>query len=165
MTIKIETMKAIDWEQVRDIYIEGIETGNATFQQEAPTWEEWDMSHLFECRFVARSEGDVLGWCALTPVSSRCVYRGVAEVSVYVGVKSQGRGVGSLLMDELVRASEENGIWTLQSGIFPENTGSIYLHKKFGFREVGVRERIGKMNGVWRDNLFFERRSTIVGID
>ncbi len=154
-----------DWEQVKQIYLEGIQTGNATFQQEVPTWEEWDHSHVKECRLVARANGVLLGWCALTPVSSRCVYNGVAEVSVYVGTNSKGAGVGSLLMEELIKTSEEQGFWTLQSGIFPENMASIHLHKKFGFREVGTRERIGKMNGVWRDNVFLERRSKIVGTD
>ncbi|GGB66479.1 GNAT family N-acetyltransferase [Fictibacillus barbaricus] len=161
----IDKMQTDDWEQVKSIYIEGIETGNATFQQIAPSWEEWDESHLSVCRLVVRSKGQVLGWAALSAVSSRCVYAGVAEVSIYVGQNQQGKGIGSSLMENLIKTSEHNGIWTLQAGIFPENKSSNGLHKKWGFKEVGRREKIGKMNGIWRDVLLLERRSDIVGVD
>ncbi|MFN7251340.1 MAG: GNAT family N-acetyltransferase [Anaerobacillus sp.] len=162
-TIFIDKMLPEDWEQVREIYLEGIATGDATFQREAPSWEDWDNSHLLEYRIVARTEGKVLGWAALSPVSSRCVYAGVAEVSVYVSQISKGKGIGSLLLKSLIEKSEENGLWTLQSGIFPENVPSLKLHYKNGFREVGRRERIGKMDGVWRDTILLERRSKSVG--
>ena len=162
--MKIDPMQADDWEDVRRIYVEGIKTGNATFQQEPPSWEEWDKSHLLQCRFVARSQGKVIGWVALSPTSSRCVYAGVAEVSIYVDQRHLGIGVGSRLMHQLIEASEQHGFWTLQSGIFPENKASLELHKKFGFREVGRREHIGQMNGIWRDVILLERRSKVVGI-
>jgi L-amino acid N-acyltransferase YncA len=161
--IKLELMKPSDWEAVKDIYEEGIATGNATFQQSAPTWEEWNNSHLQHSRIVAKEEDNVVGWAALTPVSGRCVYAGVAEVSVYVSDKVRGRGLGKQLLQKLIEESEENGIWTLQAGIFPENTPSIKIHEASGFRIFGTRERIGKMNGVWRDNLQLERRSKVVG--
>lgn len=150
--------------KIAEIYLEGIATRNATFQGEAPTWEDWDKSHLQHSRIVGLINNEVFGWAALTPVSSRCVYAGVAEVSVYVGKDYRGKGLGKLLLDELVKESEANNLWTLQSGIFPENTGSIKVHEKCGFRIIGYRERIGKMNGVWRDNLILERRSQTVGI-
>ncbi|MBS8266389.1 N-acetyltransferase [Mesobacillus boroniphilus] len=162
-TIVIEKMRSDDWEEVRAIYLEGIATGHATFQKEAPSWEEWDYGHNAECRIVACSEGEVVGWAALSPVSSRSVYSGVGEVSVYVSQKHNGKGIGSLLLKSLIEISEQNDFWTLQSSIFPENEGSIKLHKKYGFREVGRRERIGKMDGVWRDTVWLERRSRIVG--
>lgn len=158
-------MQPDDWEQVREIYLEGISTGHATFQTEVPSWEEWDQGHLRECRLVASSGEKLIGWAALTPVSSRCVYAGVAEVSVYVRQKCQGKGIGHNLLETLIKSSEENGIWTLQSGIFPENLSSLKLHEKLGFREIGRRERIGKMNGVWRDVIMLERRSSKVGKD
>jgi L-amino acid N-acyltransferase YncA len=161
-SIKIEKMQSGDWETVRAIYLEGIATGQATFQKEAPSWEEWDLSPNAECRIVARLDGDVVGWAALSPVSSRSVYAGVGEVSVYVSQKHNGKGIGSLLLRSLIEISEQNGFWTLQSSIFPENEGSIKLHKNHGFREVGRRERIGKMDGVWRDTILLERRSRIV---
>lgn len=161
----IDKMLPEDWEQVREIYLEGIATGDATFQKEAPSWEEWDNSHMLEYRIVARSEGKVLGWAALSPVSSRCVYAGVAEVSVYVSQISKGKGIGSVLLKSLIEKSEVNGIWTLQSGIFPENVSSLKVHYKNGFREVGRRERIGKMDGVWRDTILLERRSKKVGVN
>lgn len=162
--IFIDKMLPEDWEQVRKIYIEGIATGNATFQEEVPAWEDWDKNHITECRIVARSEGEILGWAALSPVSSRCVYAGVAEVSVYVRQTSKGKGIGGLLLKYLIEKSEENGYWTLQSGIFPENISSLKIHYKHGFREVGRRVRIGKMNGMWRDTILLERRSENVGI-
>ncbi len=163
--IEIDQMHASDWEDVRRIYLEGIKTGNATFQQDAPSWEEWDKSHLSQCRLVARSQGKVIGWAALSSTSSRCVYAGVAEMSIYVSPQHQGSGVGSRLINIFIEASEQHGFWTLQSGVFPENKASLELHRKFGFREVGRRERIGQMNGIWRDVLLLERRSKVVGIN
>lgn len=164
-SIHIDEMLQEDWEQVREIYLEGIATGNATFQKEAPSWETWDKGHISDCRIVARLDGKILGWGALSPVSSRCVYSGVAEVSIYVGQNSRGKGIGSKLLNSLIKISEQNGYWTLQSGIFPENVSSLKLHVKYGFREVGKRERIGKLDGVWRDTILLERRSVIVGIN
>ena len=163
MNYVIDEMKGADWEQVRSIYLEGIATGVATFEIDAPSWEKWDAGHLRKARLAARDGDEILGWAALSPVSDRCVYGGVAEVSVYVGERGRGRGVGRALLDALVEASEQNGIWTLQAGVFPENAASIKLHLRCGFREVGRRERIGKLNGVWRDTLLFERRSHRVG--
>lgn len=162
--VLIGEMQQEDWEQVRDIYLEGIATGHATFQKEAPSWEEWDRSHVSECRIVASCNGKVVGWAALTPVSSRCVYAGVAEVSVYVSQSVVGKGVGSKLLYNLILRSEDQGFWTLQSSIFPENAASIKIHIKNGFRELGRRERIGKMDGVWRDTVLLERRSDKVGV-
>ncbi|MEZ2444622.1 N-acetyltransferase family protein [Chitinophaga sp. RCC_12] len=150
--------------QVLAIYEAGISTGNATFQTTAPTWEEWDQSHLKSCRLVAAEDDRVLGWAALTPVSGRCVYAGVAEVSVYVAPDAQGKGIGKALLQTLIEQSEENNLWTLQAGIFPENTGSIKIHEACGFRIVGRRERIGKMGDTWRDTLLLERRSKKVGV-
>ncbi|WP_416150729.1 N-acetyltransferase family protein [Salipaludibacillus sp. HK11] len=157
--MRIDKMLKEDWEQVRQVYLEGIATGNATFQREAPSWEVWDNDHLDECRIVVRSGAEVLGWAALTPTSNRCVYAGVAEVSIYVGQKSAGKGIGSALLKSLIEKSEQSGFWTLQSGVFPENIPSMKLHKKYGFKEVGRRERIGKMDDVWRDVILLERRS------
>jgi L-amino acid N-acyltransferase YncA len=159
----LNKMQREDWEQVRNIYLEGIATGNATFQKEAPTWEEWDKGHTTRCRLVARTEGAVVGWAALSHISSRSVYAGVAEVSIYVSQKVKGMGIGSKLLKSLIECSEQEGYWMLQSGIFPENIASLLLHKKYGFREVGRRERIGKLDGVWRDTLLLERRSKVVG--
>jgi len=152
------------WDRVRDIYVEGIESGNATFESEAPSWETWDEGHIDRGRFVALLEGNVVGWAALSPVSDRCSYNGVGEVSVYVGAEARGKGVGSLLMDALVRSSEELGYWTLQAGVFPENDASVRVHTRVGFRLVGRRERLGTTDGVWRDVLLLERRSDAVGI-
>jgi phosphinothricin acetyltransferase len=152
-------MRMEDWESVRAIYIQGIATGNATFAKTAPEWEAWDADHLLSSRLVAREYGKVLGWAALTPYSRRKVYAGVAEVSVYVAETARGRGIGAALLSELVAESEATGIWTLQAGIFPENVASIHLHKQFGFRVVGTRERIGYMDGRWRDVVLMERRS------
>jgi L-amino acid N-acyltransferase YncA len=157
-------MIAQDWPAVRAIYLEGIATGNATFADSAPEWEEWDQTHLAGCRLVARSGGDVLGWAALSPVSRRVVYRGVAEVSIYVAERARRRGVGRLLLSALVPQSETEGIWTLQAGIFPENIASVELHKQAGFRIVGVREKIGVLQGRWRDVVLMERRSTTIGV-
>ena len=156
-------MNARDWPAVREIYLEGIRTGNATFEKTAPEWEKWNASHLPSCRFVARSEVDLLGWAALSPVSGRCVYAGVAEVSVYVAERARGQGIGLKLLTSLVEASEQADIWTLQAGIFPENVASIEVHQRCGFRIVGIREKIGCMDGRWRDVVLMERRSTAAG--
>lgn len=160
----IEEMNSTDWPQVRAIYLEGIATENATFETTAPDWVVWDSGHAQGCRLVARAGRQVLGWAALTAVSSRCVYAGVAEVSVYVGERSRGQGIGKALLARLIDASEKCGFWTLQAGIFPENTASVALHERAGFRLVGRRERIGARNGRWRDTVLLERRSKSIGI-
>ncbi len=152
------------WPQVRAIYLEGIATGEATFQTTAPSWEQWNQGHLLHSRIVAINIGVVAGWAALSPVSSRPHYRGVAEVSVYVGEGYRRNGLGSQLLQELVQESEQHGIWTLQASIFPENGASVHVHEKNGFRLMGRRERIAQQNGVWRDTLILERRSKTVGI-
>jgi L-amino acid N-acyltransferase YncA len=152
-----------DWPAVSRIYGEGIASGHATFETTIPVWEQWDASHLQACRFVARTGDDVIGWAALSPVSRRAVYSGVAEVSVYVAERARGRSVGSRLLKALIDASEAQGIWTLQAGIFPENIASIRLHKRGGFRIVGTRKKVGRMQGHWRDVLLMERRSEVVG--
>ena len=152
------------WPAVRAIYREGIETGDATFEPSVPEWDVWDRGHLASCRFVASSESEVLGWVALSPVSTRRVYRGVAEVSIYVGLRARRRKIGSELLSALVEASETKGIWTLQAGIFPENIASIELHRRAGFRIVGTREKLGCMDGRWRDVVLMERRSSAVGV-
>lgn len=164
-TIQLTPLVPLHWEEVRDIYAQGIATGEATLRTQVPDWETWDRTHFPFARLVALAEGEVAGWGALSPVSSRCVYRGVAEVSVYVGDGWRGQGVGSLLLEGLVRESEDHGIWTLQAGIFPENVGSLRLHEKHGFREVGRRERLGRLHGRWRDVVLLERRSRIVGVE
>ena len=156
-------MRSEDWPAVREIYGEGIATGNATFETELPHWQKWDSGHRQDCRLIAREAERVLGWAALSPVSARRVYSGVAEVSVYVSLSARGRGVGKALLKELIEKSEARGIWTLQAGIFPENAASIALHKALGFREVGIRQHIGKLAEVWRDVLLLERRSAAVG--
>lgn len=160
--MEIRNLLAGDWEQVRLIYEKGINTGNATFQTSTPSWEDWDASHLASCRVVAEKDKQLLGWAALTPVSSRCVYAGVAEVSVYVDPEQSGKGIGLILLNELVHLSEAEGLWTLQAGIFPENTASLRIHEKAGFRILGIREKIGKQNGVWRDTVLLERRSKLI---
>ncbi len=165
MNIQVIKMLPQHWQDVARIYAEGIATGNATFQKDIPSWKEWNSSHLQNCRFLAlNTEGVVLGWAALTPVSGRCVYAGVAEVSVYVTPQYSGHGVGKILMNALIESSETDGLWTLQAGIFPENIGSVRLHESVGFRQIGRRERIGKMDGKWRDTLLLERRSEKVGV-
>jgi L-amino acid N-acyltransferase YncA len=161
----IDRMQASDWECVRSIYHEGIATGNATFETEAPDWDTWNKAHLPFCRLVARNTDTVLGWAALSPVSSRCVYGGVAEVSVYVAASARARGIGRALLGELIAESERSGIWTLQAGILAENGASIAIHRMGGFREVGRREKLGKLNGKWRDVILMERRSKLVGIE
>lgn len=162
--IEITGMEVIDWPAVAEIYAEGIATGDATFQQTVPSWEEWDAAHMKACRIAAKFDSAVSGWAALTPVSGRCVYAGVAEVSVYVSARFRGKSLGKQLLQHLVVASERESIWTLQAGIFPENLASLAIHEQFGFRIVGKRERIGKMHGRWRDTILLERRSVTVGL-
>lgn len=164
-SISIRLMQATDWQAVSKIYKEGIETGYATFEKDIPSYQSWDDAHMKTCRIVALKNEDILGWAALSAVSSRCVYGGVAEVSVYVAKEARGQGVGKLLMENLINKSEKEGLWTLQSGIFPENKGSIKLHEQMGFRYIGKREKVGNLDGVWKDNVLFERRSSIVGVD
>jgi L-amino acid N-acyltransferase YncA len=163
--IQIRNLIDADWEQVSSIYLDGIATGQATFETQAPSWAAWNGGHLPAPRLVATEGQDIVGWAALSRVSSRSVYAGVAEVSVYVSRTWRSRGVGKRLLETLAAESEKNMIWTLQAGIFPENVASLALHKSCGFREVGRRERIGKMNGVWRDTMLLERRSKLVGSD
>jgi len=160
--VRVRELVPSDWPAVARIYAEGIATRNATFEMQVPSWAEWDRGHLAEHRFVAVDNGEVLGWIALAPVSSRCCYAGVAEVSSYVAEGARGRGIGTALLERLVASSERAGIWTLETGVFPENEPSLALLKRFGFREVGVRERIGKLDGVWRDVVFLERRSEVI---
>jgi phosphinothricin acetyltransferase len=151
------------WDAVRQIYWEGIATGKATFEESVPDWTEWDARHLPTCRLIASSGDGFLGWAALSRVSSRQVYTGVAEVSIYIAERARGRGIGAALLTTLVAESERNGIWTLQAGIFAENSTSIRLHQRAGFRIVGTRERIACLKGTWRDTVLMERRSAIVG--
>jgi len=160
--IKIEKMEESDWRQVKRIYEEGIATKNATFETEVPDWFSWNENHLQTCRLVARNGKRLIGWAALSPVSERCIYNGVAEVSVYVSAPARGKGIGKRLLNQLIEESEKSDIWTLQAGIFPENQNSIQMHKKLGFREVGYREKIGKLDDVWRDVILLERRSKII---
>lgn len=164
MDISVEKMRDDDWPVVRAIYQEGIDTGNATFETEAPEWEEWDKSHLQDCRLVAKAPGRVVGWVALGSVSGRCCYSGVAEVSLYIKASERGRGIGKALLQEVIDCSEATGIWTLQGCTFRENTASLALQKACGFREVGIRERIGQINGVWKDVILMERRSKVAGV-
>ncbi|HTX44501.1 MAG TPA: GNAT family N-acetyltransferase [Methanocella sp.] len=163
--LTIEEMRPEDWESVSRIYREGIGTGVATFEQSVPSYENWASAHIPGFSLVARKGGEVIGWAALSPVSSRCVYRGVAEVSLYVGEKYRGMGVGGSLMEALIELTESSGIWTLQGGTFPENKASLALQEKYGFRVVGMREKLGKMDGRWRDVVLTERRSKRAGID
>ena len=166
MNFVIEEMRPEHWPQVRAVYLEGVATGHATFETEAPEWELWDSSHLAFARLVALAEeGRVMGWAALGPVSGRKVYAGLSEVSVYVGEGFRGRGVGRALLEALVRESEAGGVWTLQASVFPENAASVALHLACGFREVGRRERVARLEGVWRDTVLLERRSRVVGVD
>ncbi|MCJ8154143.1 N-acetyltransferase family protein [Chryseobacterium sp. SSA4.19] len=163
--MEIRPITKDNFSEVIEIYKQGLATNIATFQNDSPQWEEWDKKHLDFCRISIYDNDKMLGWTSLTPVSSRCVYSGVAEVSVYVATDARGKGIGKTLLTELIQQSEENGIWTLQSGIFAENEGSIKLHEKCGFRLVGYREKIGKKNGIWKDNVLMERRSKNIGID
>ena len=157
--VRVDALTAADWAAVSAIYAEGIETRNATFETDVPTWDEWDAAHPPTPRLVARRDGEVVGWAALTHVSDRCAYQGVAENSVYVARAAQAQGVGRALLNELVQRAENDGIWTIQTGIFPENLASLRLHLSCGFRVVGVRHRLGRLDGAWRDVVFLERRS------
>jgi L-amino acid N-acyltransferase YncA len=160
--VTIRDLQPADWPAVRAIYQDGIRGGNATFETELPSWERWDAAHPVP-RLVAERDGAVVGWAALSPVSDRCCYEGVGDVSVYVAEAVRGAGVGRALLEALVERSEQAGYWTLNAGVFPENEASLRLHKSCGFREVGVRERLGSLRGVWRDVVLLERRSTVVG--
>jgi len=153
-----------DWPAVRAIYEQGMASGVATFETEAPSWDAWNAARLQHSRLVARDEA-VLGWAALSPVSRRACYAGVAEVGIYVAERARGRGVGRALLEALIRSAEEHGIWTLQGATIAENAASIALQQRCGFRIVGRRERIAKRDGVWRDTILTERRSARVGVE
>jgi L-amino acid N-acyltransferase YncA len=157
--VDLRNLRPGDWPEVAAIFEDGIRAGNATFETEVPAWEAWDASHLPGHRLVAIDEGRVVGWAALSPVSERCCYSGVAEDSVYIASGQQGRGIGGALLRQLIAGAERAGIWTIQAGVFPENTASVQLHVRCGFRVVGVRERLGKQHGAWRDVVLLERRS------
>jgi L-amino acid N-acyltransferase YncA len=165
----IRTLEPADWPRIKEIYESGIATGIATFETKAPTWNDWDCSHLPFSRLVSISKETenelVTGWAALSPVSGRCVYGGIAEVSIYIDPTFRGRGIGKNLLERLIVTSEENGIWTLQAGLFTENTASLKVHLQSGFRLIGKRVRIGKLHNTWKDNLILEKRSDRVGID
>lgn len=165
MKLSIRPLVVEDWTSVKNIYELGIATGIATFETTAPNWKQWNENHLSFGRLVIILENEVVGWAALTAVSNRCIYQGVAEVSIYVHPSHRGKRIGQLLMKKLIFESEKNGIWALHSSIFSENLGSINLHKKVGFRMIGYREKIGRLKGVWKDNVLMERRSQVVGID
>jgi phosphinothricin acetyltransferase len=160
--VAIDDLRPEHWPEVARIYAEGISTGEATFETEVPSWEQWDASHLAAHRFVALREGECVGWVAVNPVSDRCVYAGVVENSIYVSETARGLGVGRLLLERLVASTEIVGIWTIQTGIFPENEPSLRLHRRAGFEVVGRRKRLGKLHGAWRDVLLLERRSDVV---
>jgi L-amino acid N-acyltransferase YncA len=164
MQIEVAAMTPSDWPSVRAIYREGIATGNATFERSVPEWDLWDAGHLPVCRLLARQAGRPVGWAALSRVSARPVYAGVAEVSVYVAEAARGAGIGRVLLAALIAEAERSGFWTLQAAIFPENRASVTVHEKAGFRVVGVRERLGAMDGRWRDVVLMERRSRAVGV-
>ncbi|MBN9294879.1 MAG: N-acetyltransferase [Flavobacteriia bacterium] len=163
--MEIRPITKDNFSEVVEIYKQGLATNIATFQNDLPQWEDWNKGHLDFCRISIYENNKMLGWTALTPVSSRCVYAGVAEVSVYIAQKERGKGIGKILLNELIKQSEANGIWMLQSGIFSENQSSIKLHEKCGFRMVGYREKIGKKNGIWKDNILMEYRIKNIGID
>ena len=154
-----------DWPSVKQIYWEGIATGDASFETSIPEWHVWDKNHLLDCRLVVRMANKIIAWSALSPVSERCIYGGVAEVSIYVAQDSRGKGIATSLLKALIKDSEKKGFWTLQAGIFPENKASINLHLKCGFVQVGLRKKLGKLNGIWRDVILLERRSDKVGIE
>ncbi|MEO8795635.1 MAG: N-acetyltransferase family protein [Daejeonella sp.] len=153
------------WPAVKEIYEQGIETGIATLETKAPEWEAWDKAHLVHSRFIAEDQKEILGWAALSAVSGRCVYAGVAEVSIYIAAKARGKGIGKILLEKLISESEKQNLWTLQAGIFKENIASIALHEKCGFRTIGYREKIGKLKNEWKDVALLERRSKLVGND
>jgi len=159
MEVIFRPMIDADWLQVVEIYKLGIDTGNATFDTEIPNWDKWNSGHIQVCRIVAVTENEIIGWAALVPVSTRKVYSGVAEVSIYISNKYQGLKVGSKLLRQLIVESEKNGFWTLQAGVFPQNKSSLKIHQNNGFRIVGYREKIGQMKGMWRDTILLERRS------
>jgi len=168
MSYRVDEMTAADWDCVRSIYLQGIATGHATFESDAPSWDDWDSRHLERPRLVARAGDTILGWGAVSPVTLRCVYAGVAEISLYVGEEHRGRGVGAALLRVLIEDSERVGVWTLQAGIFPKNRASLELMRRNGFRVVGTRERLGRMTygpraGTWRDIVLLERRSKVAG--
>jgi L-amino acid N-acyltransferase YncA len=160
--LEVRDLRLGDWPEVARIYREGIETGNATFETDVPSWEDWDAAHLSPHRFAAERDGRVVGWIALLPVSARECYSGVAEVSLYVGEGERSQGVGRELLAAAIESAERAGIWTLQTSVFPENEASLRLLRRFGFREVGVRERIGRLHGIWRDTVLVERRSEVI---
>jgi L-amino acid N-acyltransferase YncA len=160
--VEIRHLRPADWPEVAAIYEAGIGTGNATFETAVPAWDEWHAAHLLRHRLAAVEAGAVTGWAALSPASARACYAGVAEDSVYVAPGRQGRGVGRVLLEQLVGAAEDGGIWTIQTSIFPENRASLGLHLRCGFRVVGVRERIARLDGVWRDTVLLERRAGAV---
>jgi phosphinothricin acetyltransferase len=161
-SVTVDAMQPADWDAVARIYAEGLGTGHATFETSVPGWAAWDASHLPEHRFVARSGDAVMGWIAVSPVSSRCVYEGVVEESVYVAERARGAGIGRLLLERLIESTESAGIWTIETGIFPENLASLALHESCGFHRVGVRERLGRLDGRWRDVVLLERRSALI---
>lgn len=163
--MQLREMTSADWPQISRIYAEGIGTGQATFELTPPSWESWDASHHKSCRWVAELNGTILGWVALSPVSQRKVYSGVAESSIYISEKSRGQGIGRKLLLKLIEESEKEGFWMLQAGIFPENKASTELHLSCGFRIVGIRERVAKLHGTWRNNQLLERRSAVTGTD
>jgi L-amino acid N-acyltransferase YncA len=160
--MRIDPLDVGDWPAVRAIYEAGIATGDATFETAAPDWPAWDAAHLADHRLVARDGRRVVGWVALAPVSDRCAYAGVAEDSIYIAPEAQGRGVGRALLAAVIASAEGGGIWTIQTGIFPENQASVRLHEACGFRVVGLRERLGRLHGRWRDVLLLERRSPAI---
>lgn len=164
-SISIEPLLQLHWQRVQSIYEDGINTQIATFETSAPSWEMWDKGHIDFGRLVALHNDEVVGWAVLSKVSSRLVYRGVAEVSVYVAAAFQGQGIGKMLLQHLIEESERNNIWTLQAGIFTDNISSVKLHESVGFRLIGFREKIGKLQSEWKDNYIMERRSKIVGIE
>lgn len=165
MKMNIRSFRKEDWSQVKDIYEQGIATGQATFETSAPSFEKWESTIASNLCLVAEDEKGIQGWCKISNVSDRCVYSGVGEVSVYVRDESRGKGVGKLLLQAMIKESESKGYWTLSAGVFPENIPSLHLHQSVGFHEVGIRQRIGKLNGVWRDVVLLERRSQNIGID
>ena len=162
--MQIRALTAADWPAVERIYVAGMAGGDATFETTPPSWPAWDAAHLAEHRWVAVDDsGAIVGFVAASPVSGRCVYAGVVEHSVYVDPACQGRGVGRALLDALIASTETAGIWTIESGVFPENAASLAVHRAVGFRVVGVRERLGRHGDRWRDVVLIERRSPVIG--